>query len=229
MPLRSIAAAPHLLIAVFAVAAISVACNEIESVAETVRAQTAASSPSEAGPEAEPQTAASKPEGSDLTSLGPNADTRIYYQYIDERGGVRFAERLGDVPEAWRDKVGYLEMDSPPPMSPADAKRTRDARYAAANPQASRSASSGGGGRAMDRFEPRVLVYYADWCGYCVKAKRHLDRAGVAYELKNVDNPHIKRELIEKTGQKGIPVIEVDGRVMKGYSASALDEMLDSI
>jgi glutaredoxin len=170
---------------------------------------------------------ATRPTGSDLTSLGPGAETRIYYQYIDVRGGVKFVERLDDVPEAWRDRVGYLELDAPPPLSPAEAKRTRDARYARANPGAGRSVSAGGGASAGR--EPEVLLYYADWCGYCTKAKRHLDRAGVDYVLRDVDNPHIKQELLEKTGQKGIPVIEVDGRIMKGYNAQRLDELIDSV
>lgn len=190
---------------------LGVACNRVDAGANGEAASSAS------GP----------PAGSDLSSLGPGADTRIYYQYIDARGGVRFAERLDDVPESWRDKVGYLELDSAPPMSPADAKRVRADRYAKANPSAGRAAT--GTGNAISRDQPEVTLYYADWCGYCTKAKRHLDRAGVDYTLRDVDNPHIKRELIEKTGQKGIPVIEVNGRIMKGYSASSLDALLGSL
>ncbi len=203
------------------IAMLAVACNRIDS-------SNGAAGAAGAGASAASEPTATKPEGSDLVSLGPDEDTRIYYQYIDERGGVRFAERLEDVPEAWRDKVGYLELDAPPPMSPADAQRVRDARYARTNPRPASLASSGGD-RAMDRFEPQVLLYYADWCGYCVKAKRHLDRDGVAYELRDVDNPHISEELVAKTGGRGIPVLDVDGRIMKGYSASSYDEMIDSI
>jgi len=199
-----------------AVLMLGVGCNRVDAGPD----KETGAAPSPAGP----------PAGSDLSSLGPDADTRIYYQYIDERGGVRFAERLDDVPESWRDKVGYLELDSPPPMSPAEAKRVRDDRYAKANPSSARTGSaSSGTGEASSGQQSEVLLYYADWCGYCVKAKRHLDRAGVDYTLRDVDNPHIKRELLEKTGQKGIPVIEVNGRIMKGYSASSLDALLDSL
>jgi glutaredoxin len=177
---------------------------------------------------AQEKDAQAPPPGSDLTSLGPGDETRIYYQFIDDRGSVRFVERLHDVPETWRDRVGYLELDSPPPLSPADARRVRDERYARANPNRLAGGSSGSGGSAMDRFDqPNVLLYYADWCGYCKKAKRHLDGKGVEYELLDVDRPDIKEELVQKTGQRGIPVIEVNGRIMKGWNAQRLDEMLD--
>jgi len=206
------------------------ACNRVDSRQGGDDASAAAAPSAETASGADEPTG--PPKGSDIESLGPDADTRIYYQYIDARGAVRFAERLEDVPEDWRDRVGYLELDSPPPMSPADAQRVRDERYARANPKSTRlAAASGAGstGRAMDRFEPAVILYYADWCGYCKKAKRHLDRQGVAYDLRDVDNPHFKQELVEKTGSRGIPVIEVDGRIMKGYNAQRLDELLDTL
>ncbi len=159
---------------------------------------------------------AERPPDSDLTSLESEDETRIYYQYIDARGRVAFVERLDDVPESWRDRVGFVEMDSPPPLSPGDARRSREARYGAA---AATVASSGA---------PEVILYFAEWCGYCHKAKRHLDRRGIAYQLRDVDVPAAKQELLAKTGQRSIPVIEVDGRIMKGYSADGLDRLLDA-
>jgi len=153
-----------------------------------------------------------RPAESDLESLESGDDVRIYYQYIDERSRVVFVERLSDVPEAWRSRVGFVEMDSPPPLSPGDARRSREAKYGA--PTVAVAAG------------PEVILYYADWCGYCHKAKRHLERLGVPFELRDVDVPSVREELIAKTGQKGIPVIEIDGRIMKGYSADGLDQML---
>jgi len=209
-------------LAVGCVALCALACNVIE----TGSARGGPAAPADAGEPA----ASAAPAGSDLTSLGPGAETRIYYQYIDDRGSVRFVERLQDVPEAWRDRVGYLELDSAPPLSPGEAQRVRDERYARANPNRFGRAGSSAGATssAMDRFDaPSVLLYYADWCGYCKKAKRHLDDKNVEYELLNVDRPEIEQEMVQKTGQRGIPVIEVNGRIMKGYNAQRLDQLLD--
>ena len=155
-----------------------------------------------------------------IASLGPEAAKRLYYQYIDERGSVRFVERLDQVPPAWRERVGYVEMDGPPPVSPDDARRMRTLGGASAT------------GGALAVAGPRgarataVLLYYADWCGYCRKTRSELDRRGVTFELRNIDKPAILAELVEKTGQRGIPVVDVGGKILIGYDPQGLDRLL---
>jgi glutaredoxin len=156
-----------------------------------------------------------RPGGSDFVSLGPDEGTRIYYQFVDERGRVRFVERLEDVPERWRANAGIVEMSSPPPLTPADARATIARRME--SPRKQRAAAA-----------PKVLLYYADWCGYCRKAKAHLDRRGVSYEIRNVDVSSVKKELVAKTGRSGIPVLDIGGRILQGYRAESLDDMLDT-
>lgn len=156
-------------------------------------------------------------------SLGPDHAKRLYYQFIDARGRVAFVERLSDVPAAWRDKVGFVEMDSPPPLSPAMAEQTRDRRYAAnARP------APGNPRVAAGRMPAQVVLYSADWCGWCKKAKRHLDDMGINYEIRDVDIPENMNDLVAKTGQRGIPVLDVGGRVVTGFSPEQYDELIRS-
>ncbi|MCH8084364.1 MAG: hypothetical protein IH885_09025, partial [Myxococcales bacterium] len=145
-------------------------------------------------------------------SLGPGAAKRIYYQFIDDQGSVRFVERLDQVPPDWRDRVGYIEIDGPPPGSLGGASATGSTRTTAA----SRGARATG-----------VLLYYADWCGYCRKTSAELDRRGVSYERRNIDNPATLAELVEKTGQRNIPVVDVGGKILIGYDPQGLDELLN--
>jgi glutaredoxin len=155
-----------------------------------------------------------------IASLGPDAAKRLYYQFIDDQGSVRFVERLDQVPPAWRERVGYVEMNGPPPMSPDDAWRARrlggasaaGGSLAAAGPRGARSTA--------------VLLYYADWCGYCRKTRAELDRRGVTFEMRNIENPANLAELVEKTGQRGIPVVDVGGRILIGYDPQGLDRLL---
>ncbi len=159
-----------------------------------------------------------RPAGSQASSLAEGDATRVYYQFIDERGRVRFVESLDAVPAEWRDRVGFVESSTPPPMSPEDMKRATAARYSklrATDPQSARTA-------------PAILMYGADWCPACRKAKKYMDAKGIAYEERNVDDPEIAQELARKSGGRGIPVFDIGGSILRGFSPKALDEMIRS-
>lgn len=66
----------------------------------------------------------------------------------------------------------------------------------------------------MDSAEPKLKLYKADWCGYCVRVIRKLNELGLAYEGIEVPIPHFqRREVIEVSGQPEVPVL-VDGEVV---------------
>jgi glutaredoxin len=172
------------------------------------------------------QTAAGDP---DMDSIGPDGAMRIYYQFVDGSGQVQFVERITDVPVAWREQVGFVEMSQPPPLTPLAARRSwrlsseRTSQILAANASAT-SVSSSGRAQTED-----VILYFATWCGYCKQAKAHLERAGVEYDLRDVDNGWIKEELLEKTGRSGIPVLDFSGEILRGYSAERYDKVISTI
>jgi len=157
-----------------------------------------------------------------IASLGPDSAKRVYYQFTDEKGSVRFVEQLDQVPDAWRDRVGYVEMDGPPPLSPGDARRMR--RLGGANSAGVALASTGSSGVRSSA----VLLYYAEWCGYCRKTRAELDRRGVSFQMLNIENAATLDELVEKTGQRGIPVVDVGGKILIGYDLEGLDRLLGS-
>jgi glutaredoxin len=155
-----------------------------------------------------------------IASVGPESAKRVYYQFADERGLVRFVERLDQVPPAWRDRVGYVEMNGPPPASPADARRMRGLGGASTAGIAP-TATGPGSARSSE-----VLLYYAEWCDYCRKTRVELDRRGVSFELLDIENPGTLDELVKKTGQRGVPVVDVNGKILIGYDPEGLDRLL---
>jgi len=167
------------------------------------------------------QPAGEVPEGWESIE-GSASAKRLYYQFNDARGQVRFVERLDEVPEAVRASVGFVKLDVPPPLSPADARQARNAQIARRGGVRTVSAAAPKAG------QPLVIVYYADWCPACRKAKAYLNRKGVPFQLRNVDNPAAKQELVRKTGRRSIPVIDVDGRILTGFSPQAIDALLGS-
>ncbi len=74
-------------------------------------------------------------------------------------------------------------------------------------------------------MDPKVIIYTADWCGFCRMAKNYMDGLGIAYQPKDVErDPNAARESVQKSGQMGIPVIDVNGTIIIGFDRPRLDE-----
>lgn len=72
-----------------------------------------------------------------------------------------------------------------------------------------------------------VTVYSASWCAFCHAAKDYLDKLGVKYSDKDVESdPKLAQESIDKSGQMGIPVIDIGGDVIIGFNRPKIDELL---
>jgi glutaredoxin 3 len=73
---------------------------------------------------------------------------------------------------------------------------------------------------------PKVTVYTKQNCPFCVRAKRLLDKKGVAYEEISVEGDDALRSwLVEKTGQMTVPQIFAGERSLGGWSdIAALDD-----
>lgn len=69
----------------------------------------------------------------------------------------------------------------------------------------------------------RVEMYTTDWCVACRKARTFLDRLGIAYRDYDIDRDPVARERKRvKDPRCGLPVIEVDGKVLCGFDTREL-------
>lgn len=72
---------------------------------------------------------------------------------------------------------------------------------------------------------PNIIIYSTPTCGYCRMAKEYLTSKSVPYTDVDVSADRAKQEeLVKKTGQFGVPVIEVDGKLIIGFDKRKLDE-----
>jgi glutaredoxin-like YruB-family protein len=72
-----------------------------------------------------------------------------------------------------------------------------------------------------------VTIYSTPTCGYCNLAKEFMKAKGVQYTEHNVAADLEKRkEMIELTGQMGVPVLKIDDAIMVGYDEARLAEVL---
>lgn len=72
-----------------------------------------------------------------------------------------------------------------------------------------------------------VTIYSTPTCTYCTMAKDFFNENGVKYTEYNVATDLGKRrEMVEKSGQMGVPVIDVGGDVIVGYDEDTLRGLL---
>jgi glutaredoxin 3 len=76
-------------------------------------------------------------------------------------------------------------------------------------------------------MDTNVTIYSADWCAFCHAAKDYFDKKGVKYTEKNVEKDQsFAMEAVQKSGQMGIPVIDIDGTVIVGFDRPKIDAAL---
>lgn len=84
-------------------------------------------------------------------------------------------------------------------------------------------------GPSAGRHDVVAIVYGAAWCGPCHQAKAYLKKRGVRVIYKDIDaDPKAQAEMqakLRRVGRAGaaIPVIDVSGQILVGYSPGALD------
>lgn len=76
---------------------------------------------------------------------------------------------------------------------------------------------------------PSVTVYSATWCAFCHAAKDYFDKIGVKYTDKDIESdPSFAEESVSKSGQRGIPVIDIDGEIIVGFDRPKIDAALQA-
>lgn len=75
---------------------------------------------------------------------------------------------------------------------------------------------------------PQVIVYSTPTCPYCTMAKDYLEDNKVEFEEKDVSTDETARdEMVEKSSQMSVPVIDVAGEMVIGFDKEKLAKLLD--
>lgn len=73
----------------------------------------------------------------------------------------------------------------------------------------------------------KVTIYTTPTCVYCKMTKEFFKKHDVAYEEKDVSiDEKASNEMVEKSGQLGVPVIDIDGKITVGFDEKMLSEFL---
>lgn len=73
----------------------------------------------------------------------------------------------------------------------------------------------------------KVIVYSTPTCPWCTKVKDYLDSKDVPYEHFDVSKDREKAmEMVKKSGQQGVPVIDIDGSIVVGFDQNSINNLL---
>lgn len=170
--------------------------------------------------------------------------------YIDEHGDFHVVDKPADVPDAAKETVRVMdpsrdEGTSGDTVFVADLRAPRadgtfpvrrmkrselEALALARRPTGAGPGASPSGVAAAG--SPKVVIYGAEWCGPCHQAMAFLTQRGVPFVEKDIEKDRdASREMqakLARAGMRGgsIPVIDVNGTILVGFSAQAIESAL---
>lgn len=73
----------------------------------------------------------------------------------------------------------------------------------------------------------KVILYATSWCGYCKKARSFMNENNIPFYEYDIEKSAEGRAQYESIGGRGVPVLLVNGSVIKGYSSSEILKYLE--
>ena len=76
-------------------------------------------------------------------------------------------------------------------------------------------------------MDKKVTVYSTPTCPFCIRTKQFLKENNIKFEEIDVSVNEAKaEEMIKKSGQMGVPVVDIDGEIIVGFDKDRLKETL---
>lgn len=82
---------------------------------------------------------------------------------------------------------------------------------------------------AVDTSKPRgsaVTMFSTSWCPHCKRAKAYFAQKGLGYREVDIEASDAGRREFEQYGGRGVPLIIVGERRMRGFDSAAMDRLL---
>ena len=146
-----------------------------------------------------------------------------FFKVIEANGTVRFVSDLAEVPAAQRPKAERLDLE------PIDGTGNSNQRAPSQQTAKQLAVAKSAPPDAVASGNHEVVIYTTSWCGWCKKTRAWLDTKGIDYENRDVEeNAAWAEEIHDLTGSGGVPVIVIDGEVIKGFNQAQMEKLLRS-
>lgn len=75
--------------------------------------------------------------------------------------------------------------------------------------------------------KPAVIVFSTPTCGYCNMAKQYFRQHNVRFKDVDVSkDAAAARDIVRRTGQMGVPVIDIGGKLIVGFDRPKINQLL---
>jgi len=186
-------------------------------------------------------------------NVGPDTQG-VLFTWVDDKGSFHLAESAAEVPAPARKQVRVVvdgkSVGSPEYVYVADLTETHEGKYPLMSMPRTEWEGLGKAGRDQQvaalrpKDEPSAqgqltdlqvdaIIYGADWCKPCHLAEDYLKSKGKKVIKKDIEeDPSAAKEMqavLKSAGLSGssIPVLNVGGTILRGFSAKAIDAALD--
>ena len=79
----------------------------------------------------------------------------------------------------------------------------------------------------MAKKEHSIIIYSTPTCPYCMQLKTYLKEHKIKFQDIDVSKDRVKaEEMIEKSGQMGVPVTDIDGKIVVGFDKPRITKLL---
>lgn len=79
-----------------------------------------------------------------------------------------------------------------------------------------------------EKKQKSIVIYTTPTCHFCHMAKDYFDSKGIKYTAKDVaTDSTAQQEMIQKSGQLGVPVIDIEGEILVGFNLAKINEILE--
>lgn len=74
----------------------------------------------------------------------------------------------------------------------------------------------------------KIIIWTTKFCPWCDKLKEFFQENNIKYLEKDITKDYkAAKEMIEKSGQQGVPVIEIDNKIIIGFDKEKIKELLN--
>jgi len=193
-----------------------------------------------AAPAAAPDAGARSPEMPPPIAVNDSRKDLVF-TWQDANGAFHDTSHASEVPEAFRKHVLVRDLSLPPEQVHAD-------RYLYLADLTDKDADGGYAYSVVSRYhfqlprmvedadggfeEAQVTIYGTSWCGACAEARKYFTAKHIPFVDKDIEkDAQAAAELARKAKRagfspRGVPVIDVRGHLLEGFSAQAVDAAL---